>query len=39
MNSELVLNEEIIWVAFHGGHDFAYLIKMLLNNEIPDKAE
>lgn len=39
MVSDLVLNDEIKWVAFHGGHDFGYLIKMLLNDEVPERIE
>lgn len=31
----LVLNPNIIWISFHGGYDFAYLLKNLLDNSLP----
>ena len=33
--SWLVLNPEIIWVSFHGSYDFAYLLKLLINENLP----
>jgi CCR4-NOT transcription complex subunit 7/8 len=32
----LVLNDNIKWISFHGGFDFAYLIKMLNGQELPE---
>ena len=31
----LVLNPNIKWISFHGGYDFAYLLKNLLENSLP----
>lgn len=32
----LVLNEDIKWITFHGGFDFAYLIRILNGQALPD---
>jgi len=34
--SGLLLNEDIKWITFHGGFDFAYLIRMLHGQNLPD---
>lgn len=34
--SGLLFNEEVKWISFHGGFDFAYLIKMLNGQNLPD---
>ena len=34
-DSWLVLNPNIIWVSFHGSYDFAYLLKLLINQNLP----
>lgn len=34
MGSGIVLNENIKWVCFHGGFDFAYFLKTLTNSEL-----
>jgi len=31
-----VLNEDIKWVSFHGGFDFAYLVRMLCGTDLPE---
>jgi len=30
------LNEDVKWVTFHGGFDFAYLLRMLIGQNLPD---
>lgn len=32
----MALNEDIKWISFHGGFDFAYLIKMLNGAPLPE---
>ena len=34
--SGLVLNENITWLSFNGISDFAYLLKYLINNNLPE---
>ena len=29
----MILNEDLTWISFHGGFDFGYLLKLLLNGE------
>jgi len=36
IGSGLILNEDIKWVSFHGGFDFAYLLRMLIGQNLPD---
>ena len=35
IESGLVLNPKRIWVSFHGSYDFAYLLKLLINVNLP----
>ena len=37
--SGLVLNHKIRWISFHGDYDFAYLIKLLTGQELPDSKQ
>ena len=37
--SGLVLNDKIRWISFHGDYDFAYLIKLLTGQKLPEKKE
>ena len=36
MTSGLVLNPDIKWISFHGCYDFGYLLKLLINENLPD---
>jgi len=36
MSSGMILNDNIIWISFHGAYDFAYLLKILTNFPLPD---
>ena len=35
-NSGLVLNPKNFWISFHGSYDFAYMLKNLLGNSLPN---
>lgn len=39
ISSGLVLNDDIKWVTFHGSFDFAYLLKNLLNSDLPNTMD
>lgn len=34
--SGLVLNPDVHWISFHGSYDFAYMLRLLLNKNLPD---
>lgn len=34
--SGLVLNPHVHWISFHGSYDFAYLLKILISQDLPD---
>lgn len=36
MTSGLVLNPEISWICFQGSYDFGYLLRLLINEPLPD---
>jgi len=35
MQSGLVLNERVHWICFHGNYDFAYYLKIMMNDYLP----
>jgi len=35
--SGLVLNDDIKWITFHGGFDFAYLLRMVSGQDLPEE--
>lgn len=37
LSSGIVLNEDIKWICFHGSYDFAYFLKMMMNQELSDQ--
>ena len=39
MISGLVLNPDIRWISFHGCYDFGYLLKLLINTNLPDSEK
>lgn len=36
ITSGLVLNKRTNWITFHGGVDFGYLLRLLLNTNLPN---
>ena len=39
MSSGVVLNDEVRWIAFQGKYDFAYLVKVLTCDHLPQRQE
>lgn len=39
VTSGLVMSENIIWISFHSAYDFAYLIKILTGNLMPERED
>lgn len=39
LSSGFILNEDIQWITFHGAFDFAYLIKVISNSQLPVTLE
>ena len=35
MASGLVLNDRLTWICFHGNQDFGFLIKIMMNENLP----
>lgn len=38
-NSALVLNPQVKWVSYQGSYDFAYLLKLLINEKLPEEEK
>ena len=34
----MVLNENVVWVSFNGFSDFAYLLKLLIGDFLPNNS-
>ena len=39
ISSGFILDDRFTWVCFHGSYDFAYMIKILHNQELPDSQK
>ena len=38
-NSALVLNPQVKWISYQGSYDFAYLLKLLRNENLPEEEK
>lgn len=39
IGSGIAMNDDLKWVAFHGGFDFGYFLKMLYGQNIPEETD
>jgi len=39
MTSGVILMEDVCWVSFHSGYDFAYMLKLLTNTKLPNEEK
>ncbi len=39
MSSGLVINLNVYWITFHGAYDFSYLVKVLINDKLPQTSK
>ena len=39
MISNLVLNPDVYWISFQGSYDFGYLLKLLINMDLPERED
>lgn len=39
MGSGLVVNPDVSWITFHGAYDFSYLLKLLINDALPQTSQ
>ncbi|KAF2004448.1 ribonuclease H-like protein [Amniculicola lignicola CBS 123094] len=39
ITSGMTLTDDVHWISFHSGYDFAYLIKMLTSQQLPENEE
>ncbi|KAF2866561.1 ribonuclease H-like domain-containing protein [Massariosphaeria phaeospora] len=39
ITSGMTLTEDVNWISFHSGYDFAYLVKMLSSKPLPEEEE
>merc|ERR1711991_1062134 len=36
ISSGLILNEKVCWISFHSVFDYVYLLRLLLNRQLPE---
>lgn len=39
ISSGLVLLEDVRWISFHSGYDFAYIVKLMMGKELPQEEK
>ena len=39
ITSGLILNDDVHWISFHSGYDFAYIVKMLWSQPLPSDED